>query len=133
MSRLRRRHGYIMMELILSVLIVLMLVPVILLSISSLSTSLSFEQTVQDEIAIQQLRRILALSYDLEVEGNGLTFRYQGKQRNLCFVNQKLVIQPGTWIFLTELDDLAILESSELVYLSYVRNGENYVSPLKKK
>lgn len=133
MSKYRGNAGYAMVEFLLSLLIVLMLVPSILLCLSCMDRALAFQESVQDEIAIQQLRRVLVLSYDVEVNGNSLSFRYQGKERQLNYIHDKLMIQPGTWIFLTELDECNLYQENDIIYVSYEREGKSCVSPLKKQ
>lgn len=68
-----------MTDLVLSVMIVILLVPALMISIAVMHDSLRFNEEVQDEVALSQLRRILLISYDLECSSGCLQFEYQGR------------------------------------------------------
>ena len=53
----------------------------------------------QDQIQLQQLRRLLLGSEQIEVSRDKLTFYAEGQNRRLVQSGNWLLAQPGTWIF----------------------------------
>lgn len=81
---------------------------------------------INDEIAISQLRRIMLISYDVNYSTSALRFRYKNKDFSLSMVNSKLLLQPGTQIFLNEIDDLYFENRNGAFVLIYSRKGKEY-------
>ena len=119
-----RRDGIILKETAAVILIVLMLIPVCVVCISALSASFRFHEEIQDRIALQQLRRMMLLAYDAETAGDHVAFEYQGEKRELRFVNRWLLVQPGTLIFLSDVDGGHFFEKDGGIYVVYERNGQ---------
>jgi hypothetical protein len=130
--RKRRREGFVLTELLLAVSIVVFLIPVSLVFLSALIPSLAFHEDVQDEIALAQLRRILSLSYERQLTGDHLELRYEGKDMSLVFLNRKLILKPGTQIFLADLDDCQLVQEGDSVYVLYERKGKEKEKILTK-
>lgn len=81
---------------------------------------------INDEIALAQLRELLLISYDMYVNTNELNFNYKNKDFTLSLVNQKMILQPGTQIFLNDIDDLYFDERNDYIYVCYARGNNNY-------
>jgi|GEM_PF-226867 len=81
---------------------------------------------VNDEIALCQLREDLLISYDMEFSRNELRFTYEGKPFRLSSVNGMLILQPGTQIFLHDIDDLYFEKRGGMIYAVYRRKGKEY-------
>ena len=125
--RRRSRNGSVLIaDVLMSVMIVVMLVPVTVISIALMHDAMQFNMQVQDETALTQLRRILLISYDMETDGTCLYFEYQGRQCRLQQVNENLIIQPGTQIILADIDTCSFVTEGNTVNLSYERNGKTY-------
>lgn len=133
MHKMRGNCGIAMMELILTIMICLLLIPAVLVSLASLDEAIQFDQSVQDEIAIQQLRRILSLSYDVTVYEDCIAFRYQGEMRWLNLKNRNLIMQDGTVMFLTDLDEVSYQDDGAIISLIYERDEHTYAVPIAKK
>lgn len=122
---MRGRNGSIMMtDVVLSVMIVIMLVPALMISVAVMHDSLRFNEEVQDEVGLSQLRRILLISYDLECSSGSLQFEYQGRDCILQQVNDHLIIQPGTQIILADIDSCRFEQMGNTVLLYYERHGQ---------
>ncbi len=119
-----------MSDILILLLCAVLLVPPSLTVIRVISDSLDFRQEVQDEIGIAQLRRILLLSYDLCAEETVLTFRYHNEDRTLREVNGRLIIQPGTQIFLCDTENVFFSLEDDVIYVWYQRDGQTYARPL---
>lgn len=124
-TRMRRRtDGYVLIEVLLTLMTVVMMLPVTVLCIGLVHDLLPFRQTAQDEIALAQLRRILMISYDCEIQGDELYFEYRNEEYSLSLVNNRLIIQPGTQIFLTEIESASFVQKGDVIYVVFEREGD---------
>ena len=87
---------------------------------------------INDEIAIYQLRELLLIAYDLRIYNDEINFTYQDKTFTLSLVNGRLLLQPGTQIYLDEVDNLYFTEASNLIYLNYEKKNKQYQKVLTK-
>lgn len=117
-------------DLVMSLMIAAMLVPSVMISIAAMHDSLRFNEEVQDETALAQMRQILMISYDISTDGNTLFYEYQDQQYRLHQVNTHLIIQPGTQIILADIDDCRFYIAGNAVVLQYERNGKTYQAAL---
>lgn len=122
----RNRHGFIVMDYLLSLFIVALMCPLMVVSISLLLKQKTDIQTVQDEVAIAQLQRILLLSDDYAVSENEITFVNQNRQMYASLVNHNLIIQPGTQMFLIDVDSVSFIEENGLIKCRYARKNKEY-------
>lgn len=84
-----------------------------------------YEQ-INDEIALNQLRQNLLIAYDMDVDSNKVSFTYKNKDFHLSLVNGNLLLQPGTQIYLSDIDDLYFEVKNGCVYVCYERNNKQY-------
>jgi hypothetical protein len=121
--RVRRAiGGYILEDLLIVMILTAFLIPVIAVSLQVSGKSLHFTETVQDEIAMAQMKKILILSEHYDCSAGTLLFEYQGDPAQMVFMNRHLIMKPGTQIFLSDLDEAVFFERNEMIYLSYRRN-----------
>ena len=88
---------------------------------------------INDEIALYQLRELLLISYDLEMTRDCLYFRYQDKDFRLSVVNGKLILQPGTQIFLNGVDDLYFDETNGCIHVFYEKEEKSHNSVIAQR
>ncbi|MBR3265129.1 MAG: hypothetical protein IKI61_04095 [Erysipelotrichaceae bacterium] len=88
---------------------------------------------VSDELCINQLREIMLISYDLDYAYDRLSFIYQNKEFTLSEVNEKLILQPGTQIYLTNFDEVHFERKDGCIYVCYSRKGQHYERILCKQ
>ena len=81
---------------------------------------------LQDQIALVQLRHYLAVAYDIELQPTMISFQRQHEEMRLRFVNQNLIIQPGTQIFLMDIESAMFYLENDSVILRYVRKNQEY-------
>ena len=81
---------------------------------------------LQDQIALVQLRHYLAVAYDIELQPTMISFQRQHEEMRLRFVNQNLIIQPGTQIFLMDIESAMFYLENDSVILRYVRENQEY-------
>lgn len=128
---MRGRSGSVFIgDLVMSLMIAVMLVPAVMISIAAMHDSLRFNEEVQDETALVQMRQILMISYDISTDGNTLYYEYQGREYSLHQVNAHLIIQPGTQIILADIDACRFETAGNAVILQYERNGKTYRAAL---
>ena len=81
---------------------------------------------LQDQIALVQLRHYLAVAYDIELQPTMISFQRQHEEMRLRLVNQNLIIQPGTQIFLIDIESAMFYLENDSVILRYVRENQEY-------
>ena len=104
--------------------------PAVMASLNALRLLLIPSPLVQDEIALCQLRRILSHSHDMEVDAHQVSFIYHEEEARISLVNGSLILQPGTQIFLTELEQCTFSVSDGVLYLHTGREGESHENAL---
>lgn len=121
-----RNSGVILTDFLISLFVVALMCPLMVSSIALVQNRKADIQSVQDEIAIAQLQRILIISDMYEIHGDELAFVNQERSMYLRKVNGNLIIQPGTQIFLVDVDDVQFSEENKLITLTYSRQGKEY-------
>lgn len=123
---LRDTRGMILTDFLLTMMIAIMLVPAVLVCLNVLAGSLQFNEEVQDMIAEAQIRHILLISSDKKIENGSLLFDFQNRSMNLSFVNDHLILQPGTQIIFSDIDSGQIESRNNMIYAIYTRNHHTY-------
>lgn len=77
---------------------------------------------VNSEMSLMDLRRILLIAYDLEISEYELNFVYHDTNYVLRFINDKLVLSPGTQIYLNDIKEASFYTKNNCLYLRYVNN-----------
>lgn len=120
------RNGFALVEVLVAILTVCICIPILVSVISLMRTSLKDRTSLQDQIALVQLRRYLAVAYDIELLPSSLTFQRQHEEMRLSVVNQNLIVQPGTQMFLMDIEAALFYLEEDSVMLRYVRNHQEY-------
>lgn len=120
------RKGFALAEVLVAILTVCICIPILVSVISLMRTSLKDRTSLQDQIALVQLRRYLAVAYDIELLPSSLTFQRQHEEMRLSVVNQNLIVQPGTQMFLMDIEAALFYLEEDSVMLRYVRNHQEY-------
>ena len=121
-----KRKGFALVEVLVVILTVCICIPILVSVISLMHTSLKDRTYLQDQIALIQLRRYLAVAYDIELLPSSLTFQRQQEEMRLSVVNQNLIVQPGTQMFLMDIETALFYLEGDSVMLRYVRNQQEY-------
>lgn len=120
------RKGFALVEVLVAVLTVCICIPIMVSVISLMRTSLKDRTSLQDQITLVQLRRYLAVAYDIELLPSSLTFQRQHEEMRLSVVNQNLIVQPGTQMFLMDIEAALFYLEGDSVMLRYVRDNQEY-------
>ena len=132
-KKIQNHVGSILIDYLFTMLIIGMMLPIVVSSLSLLMQCLKQPPIVQDMIASYQMRRILALSYDPFIEDNTLYFTYRTTQMRLSKVNKNIIIQPGTQIMYTNVDACTFYEDEHGIWIIYERDNEKTKEMLTKK
>lgn len=89
-----------------------------------------FDAQLQDALALQQLQRILMISYDLQADERVLAFTHQGMEKRLSQVNDHVILQPGTQIILADTEDAGFYMEEGCICLWYQRKDITYETML---
>lgn len=76
-----------------------------------------------DLLSAVQIHQILNASIDIDVQRESITFKYLNEERRLRFVNDKLVMSPGTVIYFLDVKDYYFKEDDEVIILYLRRNN----------
>ncbi len=106
--------------------IILFLLPILLLAFRYTSKLPFSYSEVYDELSLMQLRESLLISYDLVFGENTLSFTLHNRQFSLSLVGDKLIMQPGTQIFLADIDELHFAKRNGVIYVCYRRDGKEF-------
>lgn len=98
------------------------------------TSSIPFDyDEINDEIALSQLREQLLIAYDMDISGNRLDFVYKNKDFKLSFVNGSLYLQPGSQMYLHDINNLNFDVRNGCVYICYERKNKNYEKVICKQ
>ena len=125
-TSMSNRKGFALVEVLVAILTVCICIPILVSVISLMHTSLKDRTSLQDQIALVQLRRYLAVAYNIELLPSSLTFQRQHEEMRLSVVNQNLIVQPGTQMFLMDIEAALFYLEEDSVMLRYVRNHQEY-------
>lgn len=117
----RRAGGFLLADTLTAFFIALLILPLCMYCISAFSPLLKTEQTVQDEIAAQQLRRVFVLSHDIQVSGSEITLTYRQKEMRLRRSGRNVILTPGTQYCFTEVDDCSFAAAGGVIRILLVR------------
>lgn len=122
--------GSALSEVLLVLLVASIMVAPVVSAMRLVPRFLSFQDDVQDEIALSQMRRILMLSYKIEAQGSTLAYTYQDREFTLSMVNGNLIIQPGTQMILPHIAHAYFESDGEVIYVVYTREDQERKAPL---
>ncbi len=114
--------GFIKSRYLIALLITLSILP-IATSIIRLVASINLDYNlINNEMALMDLRRILLIAYDLQISDYQVDFIYHNDNYTLRYINDKLVLSPGTQIFLNDIKEANFYSKNGCLYLRYVTN-----------
>jgi len=119
------RRGYIIEQLLITLLICAFLIPVTTALILILSKALNSRGDFQDEAGIASLRHVINISEDISCSGDQLTLTCHGKEMILAQRGSCLdLLSPGTQIFLSDLESVHFSIRGKQIYVRYAHEGK---------
>lgn len=128
-----RRRGFILLSTLTAFLISLMMIPLCMRCIAAFPVIFRPPQSVQDEIAAMQLRRLFALAEDIEVSYAVVDLTYQKKRMSLHLSNDNVILSPGTQICFTNVEDCRFVTEDGILVIVIERENssvEKVLSPI---
>ena len=106
-------------------MIILSLLPIMMMAFRYTADIPFVYDEISDELALAQLREELLIAYDMEFQSQSLSFRCHNRDFVLSKVNDKLILHPGTQIFLADIDEMHFENRNGVIYVCYERNGKS--------
>ena len=121
-DRRRNRTGSILMDMLLTLMVVSLFMPIALSAFTIFSKVERFPYEVQDQIAFVQLRRFLNGCRIVTVDDRELICE-NDKLWHLRASAQNLYLSDGTIIVLQQIDDMFFEVVNQMIWLFYERDG----------
>ena len=88
---------------------------------------------ISDELALAQLREQLLIAYNMNIASNEIDFIYKNKYCKLSLVNRKLLLQPGTQIYLNDIDNLYFDIKGDVMFVNYEKDNKQFERAICKQ
>ena len=121
-----RRRGFFLEQFLIPLFTALIFLPLINSCILILGSNFRFNEEIQDMIALAQLRHILIVSDEIQVQDSAIYCQYHYELTEIRQVNRNLLLQPGTQIFLTDIDHLSFFSEGQMIGITYTRKEQEY-------
>ena len=125
-SRGAARSGSILIDLLLGLWIVTLFLPLIPAMVSLLSRQDWLMRSAQDQIQLEQLRRLLLAGGPVEVGADQLSFYAEGQSRRLVQNGNWLLVQPGTWIFFDQVEAVHFQRRQSQIWMRLTSGGREW-------
>ena len=127
-------RGFTYGRTLMALLITLTILPLAISIFSFVANIKPNYNLLNNELALIDLRRRLLIAYDLNIEENRLEFINNGETNYLYYVNDKLILSPGTQIYLNDVKDVYFSKENGVIYLNYITNdNKEYKSAIGKE
>lgn len=118
----KNSKGIIMIDVLFALMLALLITQMGNIMIKTLSLVTFDSTTLQNQLGIIQLRNYLNFADEFEVNDNELNYLINNEEFHLRIVNQRLIQQPGTLIFLLNIDDVEFYLVEDEIHLTYNLN-----------
>ena len=127
-------RGFIYTRTVIAILIVLTILPILISAYSLIAKYNIDYNLLSNEISIMDLRRVLLLAYDIKINSHEMHFIYHNENYVLRLSNNKLILQPGTQIYLNDIKEINFNTKNGSIYLTYITNkGKEYEKNIGKE
>ncbi len=116
---MKKNPGSILIDMLLALSLSLFLAGVFS-NIVSLYSKIQFNSySLQNRLGLVQLQYYLMLAYQFQVDGEELRYMIADQEYTLRLSNGRLIQQPGTLIFLLDIEDCEFSLEEEEIILTY--------------
>lgn len=121
-----RKRGFILLRALITMIITLLMSIICTNAIQVISNYKIDRYLIQDEIATQQLIRIISSSSNINNNHNYISFDYNHNIWTLENINNNLILKPGTQIFYIDVDYVYFNTEGNSLFIIYTRNNKEY-------
>ena len=127
---MKKNRGSLLIEALLALCIALILFG-FGSSLLNVYARVNFDSTtLQNRLGIIQLREHLYLATNIEISDDELTYMIKKDSYRLGLLNGRLVQQPGTLIFLLNIEELDFVLEDEVIIMSYKADNREWKASL---
>lgn len=119
---IRLNKGFTSIEFLLGLLLSMYLSLLLFNSVKLIQRT-SLTSYNHDLLSAVQIHQILNASTDIDVQRESISFKFLNEERTLRFVNDKLVMSPGTVIYYLDVKDYYFEADDEIIILYLKRNN----------
>lgn len=120
------KNGFTMIDALLSLLVFSIVTLCILVFLQTCLKMLNMDMLQQEQMAVIQLRDILSLSKDIEVQSHELTMNYKHESIWIGQDKDRLVKKEGYEILMEGVKNVAFYQQDEEIFLSYSKADKEY-------
>lgn len=121
-----KHNGFTLLETLLGLMISTLLAGLCVLILSLDASLIRLETHRQEQVAILQIRQILAMAETMEIQEGTLVYLFNHQQASLCFEKGRLVKKEGYEIFMEGVEDGHFEEANEHIYLEYTKKNQRF-------
>lgn len=120
------KNGFTMIDALLSLLVFSIVTLCMLVFLQTCLKMLNMDMLQQEQMAVIQLREILSLSKDIEVQSHELTMNYKHESIWIGQDKDRLVKKEGYEILMEGVKNVAFYKRDEEIFLSYSKAEKEY-------
>lgn len=120
------KNGFTMIDALLSLLVFSIVTLCMLVFLQTSLKMLNMDMLQQEQMAVIQLREILSLSKDIEVQSHELTMNYKHESIWIGQDKDRLVKKEGYEILMEGVKNVAFYKRDEEIFLSYSKAEKEY-------
>ena len=120
------KNGFTLIEALLGLLISSIVCVLCVLFLQTAAYIIRFEPLHQEQMAILQLRQILACSRDIQVDAAKLTMIYRHDEIRIEQDKNRLVKRDGYEILMAGVDQIHFEEENKDIFIYWTKQGHHY-------
>lgn len=120
------KNGFTMIDALLSLLVFSIVTLCMLVFLQTCLKILNMDMLQQEQMAVIQLREILSLSKDIEVQSHELTMNYKHESIWIGQDKDRLVKKEGYEILMEGVKNVVFYQQDEEIFLSYSKADKEY-------
>lgn len=117
------KKGYSLIEFLVGMILSFLILSLCLDSLNYFENS-NNQYFSQDLISSTQLLHIFNLSKDIIVDESEIVFKYLNQPRSLYFVNDKIILKPGTVIYFVNVDKCLFFSEDDEIFVTIFRKNQ---------
>lgn len=120
------KNGFTMIEALLAMMATMIVASMCALMIQVQAHFIRSESNTQDQMAILQIRQMVAVSDTLEIQDNQLNIRYNHETFTLIEDRNRLVKTKGYEILMEGIQNAQFYKQEDDIFFTYKKKGKTY-------